>query len=336
MTVKIGPELTSIIQMAYRSNRPLLVSGSTGVGKSESLLQAADTLKIGYIWRDLSLMEAPDLAGIPILPANRNKNERLVYAMPKFLPTDGCGLLVFEELNRSPRHVQVPMLQLCTARMLNDYTLPVGWLPVAAINPAGVEYQGASEMDKALLARFMKINVEPDVKTWLTWAEGKGVHPAVMTFIQRTSKIFEAPDSNPRSWKYVDDVLKESQKNTYSKENFLCAIAGFVGDELAVSFVKYLDDFNQRRKHLPEMSELLEQYTKYRSQVKEAAKRGDSGVLDSLCTSILLHLQGVSSREKIEAKPKLLAALRQLRDDLPAPYRTKITKHASWIGEAAS
>jgi MoxR-like ATPase len=152
-TIKIGKPLIDLLKLCYMGNRPVLLSGRHGIGKSESLEAAAAEMTISCISRDLSLMEPPDLIGMPRVAKDVTR-----YSPPAFLPTTGKGILVFEELNRCPSYMRAPCLQLLTARQLNDYTLPPGWLPVAAINPPETDYE-VSELDPALLSRFVQINV---------------------------------------------------------------------------------------------------------------------------------------------------------------------------------
>ena len=85
---------------------------------------------------DLSLLEPPDLVGLPIVTAGRT-----TYALPQVLPSDGAGILMLEELNRAERYIQQPALQLLTARTLHEYRLPDGWICCAAINPQDGDYQ---------------------------------------------------------------------------------------------------------------------------------------------------------------------------------------------------
>jgi len=124
-TVTAGSRVVRLIQWAYKADQPVLLIGKHGVGKSTLLDQAARVLQVRCVVRDLSMMEPTDLAGIPSI----GDDGRTRYAPPSFLPADGCGLLVFEELNRCPPYMQAPCLQLLTCRFLNDYQLPPGWLP---------------------------------------------------------------------------------------------------------------------------------------------------------------------------------------------------------------
>ena len=149
MQVTAGPDLIRIIRQAYRANMPVMLHGRHGIGKSEVMQESAHELGIGCLVLDLSLMEPPDLIGIPTIC-----DWKTVYACPSLLPTGGKGLMVLEEVNRCPRYMRAPTFQLLTARKLNDCALPKGWLPMAAVTlPArrgrpryrGVDGMGAQE-----------------------------------------------------------------------------------------------------------------------------------------------------------------------------------------------
>ena len=131
------------------------LEGHTGIGKSEIVAQVARDLDVGFIVLDLSLLEPPDLVGLPVIT-----RESTTYAPPAILPRDGDGILMLEELNRAERYIQHTALQLLTARRLHEYELPEGWSVCAAINPEDDKYQ-VTPLDPALRARFVLANVAP-------------------------------------------------------------------------------------------------------------------------------------------------------------------------------
>ena len=142
-----------MLEIAYRARRPALLEGSTGIGKSEIVQQVAKKLGVATVVIDLSLLEPPDLVGLPITEGGVTR-----YALPSFLPREGAGILMLEELNRAERYIQQPALQLLSARTLHEYSLPEGWVVFAAINPATGEYQ-VTQLDPALRARFLDLQV---------------------------------------------------------------------------------------------------------------------------------------------------------------------------------
>ena len=160
----LGPRVESILEVAYRARRAVLLEGATGIGKSELVAHVAKKLGIGHIVLDLSLLEPPDLVGLPVIEDGRTR-----YALPRFLPRDGAGILMLEELNRAERYIQQPALQLLTARRLHEYELPPDWVSFAAINPETSDYQ-VTPLDRALRARFLTLQVRAERSAWLAWA----------------------------------------------------------------------------------------------------------------------------------------------------------------------
>jgi hypothetical protein len=288
----------------------VLLVGPHGIGKSEILEQAAKELEIGYIVRDLSLMEPPDLAGMPQLSGEVTR-----FLPPAFLPTTGKGILCFEELNRCAQYMRGPCLQLLTAGVLNDYTLPSGWLPVAAINPADSDYEVA-DLDPALLSRFVVANVVPDRAEWLRWAEGNGVHQAVVGFVGDNAQIFEGKKgSNPRAWKYASDVLKTYDNGGHPRPVLEAAILGLVGTTWATAF----RDFRRNGSAgLPPLDDLLDQYPHHRQRVKDWTAKGATDKLTELTHSVKLALQSEDVYRQLRADRKRWRSLGQFLNDLPA------------------
>jgi hypothetical protein len=199
-SIPVGAYLQTLLEAGYRARRAVLLEGPTGIGKSEVVHAVAQRLGIGLSCLDLSLLEPPDLVGLPVTSSGRT-----VYATPSALPIEGAGILLLEELNRAERYVQQPALQLLTARRLHEYELPSGWSCVAAVNPEDGDYQ-VTPLDPALRARFLSVRVRADRKSWLTWASAAKVHPAILTVVRSHDRVFD--DIPPRSWTYASDILR--------------------------------------------------------------------------------------------------------------------------------
>jgi hypothetical protein len=310
-TVKAGRELVDLINLCYQADRPPLLVGRHGVGKSEILAQAARELGIGFIVRDLSLMEPPDLIGLPKMDGRVTR-----YAPPAFLPTEGRGLLVFEELNRCPQYMRGPTLQLLTARTLNDYRLPEGWLPAAAVNPADGAYE-VDELDPALVSRFVRVNVEASPKEWLAWAKAQGVHPDVLAYVEADPSVFDGGQSNPRAWKYASDLLHVSGA---VKRTLETALAGTLGAERAAAF----REFRKGGELPPEARDLLADYGRHRAKVVAWVEKGSTDVLACLATKVQGLLQSRQEFERVQRSKACWEGLRDFLEDLPADLARQV------------
>jgi MoxR-like ATPase len=311
MEAAAGRPVIELARLCYAAGQPLLLEGRHGVGKSELLERAAAELGIGFLCRDLSLMEPPDLIGLP-----RRDGRVTRYSPPSFLPTAGAGLLAFEELNRCPSYMRAPALQLLTARTLNDYVLPEGWLPVAAINPPEEAYE-VEDLDPALLSRFVRVRVRPDPGEWLDWARARGVHPAVVAYVASDPAIFEQPESNPRAWAYVGRLLRAAEAaGRHARGPLRTAVAGLVGPARAAAFFKALEGADRPLT----AAEVLD----YRRHRRDARAWLDAGRLDLLAGSlraIQVHLQVARNYELARGDRAAWARLGAFLGDLPGDLR---------------
>jgi hypothetical protein len=303
-TLKAGPQFIDFIKVCHAANTPPLIIGAHGIGKSQILEQAAAELEIDYCCRDLSLMEPPDLVGMPKLQDNTTR-----FLPPGFLPTCGKGILVFEELNRCPSYMRAPCLQLLTARTLNDYRLPAGWLPVAAINPPNAEYD-VHELDPALLSRFVQINLVPDRKEWVAWADRMGVHRDVCNYVTSDPTIFK--DTNPRSWKSVSDFLLACD-GAAAKGILEAGIAGLVGAEREMAF----RTFRKTGFAPPAAKEVLSHYALLQARVQQWTAAGKLDILEAVITDICLHLQDPSGSADVINSKSQQRNLSAFAADLP-------------------
>jgi MoxR-like ATPase len=306
-TVKAGRPAIELIKLCYAANRSLMFVGRHGVGKSELLEQAAAEMGIQFISRDLSLMEPPDLIGLPKMNGRTTK-----YLPPEFLPTNGKGLLVFEELNRCERYMRAPCLQLLTGRVLNDYQLPPGWLPLAAINPPTADYE-TFDLDPALLARFVLANLVADQQEWLQWAARKGIHSGVIDYVERDPSVFDAPQSNPRAWSYVSDIVSVAERDGTDARTLRRAVVGLVGGKRGAAFLATLRHGDGPLK--PEL--LLASYGSRRSVVRGWIASGKLDVVKATVLALKKYLQPKRDYEAVREDARQWKNLAMFLHDLP-------------------
>jgi hypothetical protein len=323
--VAVGPELQALICLACKANQPVLLVGPTGCGKSAVIEKVAADLGYDYLPIDLSLMEATDLTGLPTIVDGKTS-----YAFPSFLPRPGTkGLLVFEELSRSPRHVRAPCLQLLTARRLNDYVLPDAWRIVAAMNPATDEYCDADEIDAALRARFSVVNVVPSPKHWLGWAVENNVHEVVRAFVRADPRVFDAVESNPRAWTCVSRLIDAHEAAPGESSGALLAlISGLVGASMASAFFAF---YVKEKMDLPSPSRIITAYNQERRAVRRLVQQGDTAAVESICRNLLLHLQDPVNEETARISDSAKSNLSKLVADLPGEHAMFMRKNLKWL-----
>jgi hypothetical protein len=321
-TITVGKPLIDLFRLCYGAGLSILLHGKHGLGKSEIAAEAARSMGIEFIALDLSIMEAPDLTGLPhITPEGRTE-----YAPPDFLPKPGTkGLLLIEELNRSPRHLQAPCLQLLTTRRLNSYQLPTGWLPCAAINDAEDGYF-ADEVDRALLSRFVNVTVAADVVEWVSWARQTEIHPKIIDFVQCSPGIFDDSAANPRAWEYSSRFLKQSEITGDRQEFLAIGLAGILGDKWALAFLRYYKD--ERRPLRP--GEIIEAYPAHRATLRGWVVQRHMDVVAASVDLLKKNLQAQRVYESVLANANHKANVEAFFGDVPPDLQRLI---GEWLQE---
>ncbi len=235
---------------------PIFLWGPPGIGKSSIVAQIAQEKDIGFIDLRLSLLDPTDLRGIPFFDSTNNS---AVWAEASFLP-DGTiseGILFLDELNTAAPMVQASAYQLILDRKIGEYTLPEGWAIVAAGNresDRGVVFRMASP----LANRFVHLDMEVDLKDWITWAKENKLDQTIIAFISyRPDALFAfntKEDSKafatPRTWAYVNEILSSNPE----EDLLMDMIKGAIGEELSAAFL----GFKSVENHLPDIDKILE------------------------------------------------------------------------------
>lgn len=314
----LGPRVEAILEVAYRARRPVLLEGPTGIGKSELIASVSRRLGIQHVVLDLSLLEPPDLVGLPIIEEGRTR-----YALPRFLPREGQGILMLEELNRAERYIQQPALQLLTARMLHEYVLPEGWACFAAINPETGDYQ-VTPLDAALRARFLQVPVRADRASWLAWASAHGVHPAVMALARAHERIFV--DVPPRSWTYASDVLRTMKPEELAQHGLVRDVLSGYLPPVWVEALLSTGALSARPIEV-DVSAFLRAYgpkTKQAELLEGWKTRGETDRIDELSAQLATLLGGPECGVLVAKKDVSLASLEALFADLPGDQRERV------------
>lgn len=245
--------LISTISSLIEQKVPTFLWGAPGIGKSSIVKQIAKDKAIGFIDLRLALMDPTDLKGIPFYD---KESHTALWAPPAFLPREGEGVLFLDELNSAPPSVQASAYQLILDRKVGEYELPKGWAIVAAGNregDRGVTYR----MPSPLANRFVHFEMEVDVNDWRYWAYQNSVDERIISYITFKNEhlfTFDAKSdvksfATPRSWEYVDSILKSNIK----EELLLDCLSGAIGREVSVGFLSFAKVMNK----LPDIQTIL-------------------------------------------------------------------------------
>lgn len=178
----------------FHMQRPIIILGPPGVGKTAIVAQIADKLGINLVSYAITHHTRQTALGLPFIVQETFEGKRysvseytmseIIAAVYRARAESGVdeGILFLDEVNCVSETLAPAMLQFLQYKTFGMHRLPEGWVIVCAGNPP--EYnRAAREFDPAMLDRLMKISVEPDVNVWQEYAAAHGVHPAVTTYL---------------------------------------------------------------------------------------------------------------------------------------------------------
>ena len=174
--------------------RPLLLMGPPGIGKTAILEQAAKDCAVNLVSYTLSHHTRQSAIGLPRLVEKHYGGLSVTvteYTMSEIIASvydaverSGTpeGILFLDEINCVSETLAPTMLQFLQNKTFGTHRLPAGWVVVAAGNPP--EYnKSVREFDVVTLDRVRQIPVEADLSVWLDYARQRQLHGAVLSYL---------------------------------------------------------------------------------------------------------------------------------------------------------
>ena len=152
------------------------------------------------------------------------------------------------------------------------------------------------------------------------------IHPAVLDYARSDTTIFDSPDSNPRAWKYVSDVLHVADKGASDSKTLRAAVVGLVGDKRGVAFLRTL---KQTERPLT-ADKVLDSYSQHRAEVTAWVQEGRTDLLEKTLLAIEKHVQPKSDYDQVRSARKRWGNLGTFLGDLPGDLREQAE---SWLKE---
>ena len=186
-------ELGNYLIPAIRQ-RPVLLMGPPGIGKTQIMEQIAAEEGVGLVAYTITHHTRQSAIGLPFIEKRTYGGEEFSvteYTMSEILASvyqlmekTGLkeGILFLDEINCVSETLAPMMLQFLQCKTFGNQRLPEGWLIVAAGNPP--EYnKSVRDFDVVTLDRVKRIDVEEDFAVWKEYAYRKGLHGAVISYL---------------------------------------------------------------------------------------------------------------------------------------------------------
>ena len=334
--------------------RPVLRMGPPGVGKTQIMEQVAAETGVGLVAYTITHHTRQSAVGLPFIEKRTYGGE--VFSVTEYTMSENLasvsqlmektglkeGILFLDEINCVSETLAPMMLQFLQCKTFGNQRLPEGWLIAAAGNPP--EYnRSVRDFDVVTLDRVKRIDVEEDFAVWKEYARAKGLHGAVVSYLDIKKENFYRVETTAEGIRFATARGWEDLSELLAAYEALDLKAGreVVGQyiqlpRIARDFANYLELYNKYRKlyHVDDVlrgvwqpitvrelraapfDEKLSVMGLLLSRLSESA--GNTRRQDALCEN--LHAALTDFKEALAAgeKPaeKLEALARRRREDL--------------------
>ena len=239
--------------------RPILLMGPPGIGKTAIMEQIAQELSINLVAYTITHHTRQSAIGLPfITKRNYGGKEYSVteYTMSEIIASlydrielTGVreGILFLDEINCVSETLSPTMLQFLQYKTFGTHRVPEGFLIVAAGNPP--EYNASvRDFDIVTLDRLRVIDVDASYDAWKSYAMSEGVHGAVLAYLEIRREHFydlriEAEGKRfvtARGWEDLSRVIAAHEALALPVDRLL--VRQFLqSDEIAESFATYYE-----------------------------------------------------------------------------------------------
>lgn len=316
--------------------RPVLLMGPPGIGKTQIMEQIAMECGIGLVAYTITHHTRQSAIGLPFIQErNYGGNVRHVteYTMSEIVASvydrmeeTGLseGILFIDEVNCVSETLAPAMLQFLQYKTFGNHRIPDGWIIVSAGNPP--EYnKSVREFDMATLDRVKRMDVEPDFQVWKEYAKQADVHPAVISYLTARPRYFYQVETTvggkqfatPRGWEDLSGFLKvrEQLGKTMDRDS----VAQYIQHpRISRDFANYLELYHKYQEQY-QAAEVLKGHRD--PALMEKAARAPFDEKLSIISLLLAELETAfrSWGRKEDQLEIIMDVLKELREQLNSP-----------------
>ena len=323
-------------EIPIHRQRPVLLMGPPGIGKTAIMEQIAQELGVGIVSYSMTHHTRQSALGLPFITRKTYGGKEYdvsEYTMSEIIATvhdmiadNGVkeGILFLDEINCVSETLTPVMLQFLQYKVFGRHTVPDGWIVVTAGNPA--EYNNSvRQFDIVTLDRLKRIDVEPEFDVWKEYAYHSGVHASILTYLEIKKSDFYHVETTvdgkrfvtARGWSDLSDMIRLYERLGIAVDGDL--VAQYLQDpRIARDFTAYYDLFNKYRSDY-QVDAILDG-----AADKQTIARAESAQFDERLSLIGLLLDRVTGDirqvcQDEETTAQLLGAMKAIRMDLMRP-----------------
>ena len=245
--------------------RPVLLMGPPGIGKTQIMEQIASECGIGLVSYTITHHTRQSAVGLPMIKTEEFDGKEysvteytmseIIAGVYKAIKEQGHreGILFIDEINCVSETLIPTMLQFLQCKTFGNQKVPEGWIIVAAGNPPEFN-RSVREFDMVTYDRLRVINIDADLEVWREYAREREIHNAILSYLDIRPQNFYSVMADVDGIKFVTARGWEDMSSLmYVYEELGISInAGVVGEflhneDIAEDFAAYYDLYNKYR-----------------------------------------------------------------------------------------
>ena len=192
---------TGAYRIPVEKQRPMLLMGPPGIGKTAIMEQIASELGINLVSYTITHHTRQSAIGLPFISKREFGGEEyavteytmseIIAAVYEQIERSGIheGILFLDEINCVSETLAPMMLQFLQYKTFGTHKVPDGFVIVTAGNPP--EYnRSVRDFDIVTLDRVKRLDITADVEAWKRYAYQMGVHGAILAYLDIKKENF--------------------------------------------------------------------------------------------------------------------------------------------------
>lgn len=313
--------------------RPVFLLGAPGIGKTAIMEQIAGELQIGLVSYSMTHHTRQSALGLPVIVHREYQGKRYdvsQYTMSEIISSiyenmeksgKKEGILFLDEINCVSETLAPSMLQFLQYKTFGSHRIPDGWIVVTAGNPPEFN-RSVHEFDVVTLDRLRVMEIRPDYEVWKNYAVKKGIHKAILTYLDiRREDFYQVENTvdgksyvTARGWEDLSEAITLHEEKGFPVNDAL--VGQYLrNDRICGEFASYYELYRKYRTDY-QIREILEG-----RETEAVRERASDASFDERITIMGLLLEAFfpkvqANMETETCLKQLLPILREMKESL--------------------